>query len=57
MQIRATARGRELYATAREVTADIEHEWATRLGAIKMRELRELLQELNEWLAARSTEP
>jgi hypothetical protein len=43
VQVRATARGRDLYATAREMIADIERDWATRLGATKMRELLELL--------------
>jgi len=33
----ATARGRDLYASAREVIADIEGDWATPLGATKMR--------------------
>jgi DNA-binding MarR family transcriptional regulator len=54
--VRATARGSEVYATAREAIADIEREWTARLGATKMRELRELLQELNERVAARDTE-
>ncbi len=49
--VRATARGRELYATAREVIAEIEADWTARLGPTKMRSLRELLQELNEHLA------
>ena len=40
--VRATARGRELYATA--------------LGETRMRQLRELLQELNHRLAAGGTE-
>jgi len=54
--VRATARGSEVYATAREAIADIEREWTARLGATKMRELRELLQELNERVAARDAE-
>jgi DNA-binding MarR family transcriptional regulator len=54
--VRATARGSEVYATAREAIADIEREWTARLGATKMRELRELLEELNERVAARDTE-
>ena len=49
--VRATARGRQLYATAREVIAEIEADWTARLGPTKMRSLRELLQELNEHLA------
>jgi DNA-binding MarR family transcriptional regulator len=48
--VRATARGREVYAIAREVVAELEREWTARLGARKMRRLRELLQELNEQL-------
>jgi DNA-binding MarR family transcriptional regulator len=49
--VRATARGREVYASAREVIAEIEREWTALLGARKMRRLRELLQQLNEELA------
>jgi hypothetical protein len=37
-------------AIAREVIAEIEREWTARLGARKMRRLRELLQELNDRL-------
>jgi DNA-binding MarR family transcriptional regulator len=48
--VRATARGSEVYSIAREVTAEIEREWTARLGARKMRRLRELLQELNDGL-------
>ena len=50
--VRATARGREVYAIARDVIAELEREWTARLGARKMRRLRELLQELNEQLTA-----
>lgn len=50
--VRATARGREVYAVAREVIAEIEREWTALLGAAKMRQLRELLEELNDGLAA-----
>ena len=45
--VRATPRGEELYAIAREVVAEIEAEWSRRLGKAKMRQLRELLEELN----------
>ena len=45
--VRSTARGKELYAIARAVVAEIEAEWTSRLGKAKMRELRELLEELN----------
>jgi DNA-binding MarR family transcriptional regulator len=48
--VRATNRGREVYAIAREVIAELEREWTARLGASKMRRLRELLQELNDTL-------
>lgn len=40
--VRATARGREVYAVAREALAEIEREWAERLGTSRMRQLREL---------------
>jgi len=49
--VRATARGSEVYAAAREAIADIERDWTERLGEAKMRRLRELLRELNESLA------
>lgn len=45
--VRATPRGKQLYAIAREVVAEIEAEWTRRLGTAKMRRLRELLEELN----------
>ena len=45
--VRATARGREVYAIARDVVAEIEAKWTRRLGAAKIRQLRQLLQELN----------
>ncbi len=45
--VRATARGRQLYAIAREFVAEVEEEWTRRLGPAKMRRLRELLEELN----------
>jgi DNA-binding MarR family transcriptional regulator len=48
--VRATQRGRELYAIAREVVAEIEAEWTRRLGRAKMRQLRALLEELNAGL-------
>jgi DNA-binding MarR family transcriptional regulator len=48
--VRATARGRQLYAIAREVVAEIEADWTKRLGKAKMRRLRELLEELNAGL-------
>ena len=48
--VRATARGGEVYALAREIVAEIEADWTTRLGAAKMRRLRRLLEELNAGL-------
>lgn len=45
--VRATPRGKQLYAIAHEVVAEIEAEWTRRLGKAKMRRLRELLQGLN----------
>lgn len=48
--VRATVRGREVYAIARDVVAELERDWGARIGAKKMRRLRELLQELNEKL-------
>ena len=45
--VRATRRGEQLYAIAREVVAQIEAEWTRRLGKAKMRQLRALLEELN----------
>jgi DNA-binding MarR family transcriptional regulator len=45
--VRATERGRELYAVAREVVAEIEEDWTKRLGKANMRRLRKLLEELN----------
>ena len=48
--VRATARGREVYAVARQFVAEIEQQWTERLGKAKMRQLRELLRELNEAL-------
>lgn len=48
--VRATARGQEVYALAREFVADMEAEWTARLGERKMSTLRKLLEELNEGL-------
>ena len=45
--VRATPRGAELYAIAREFVAETERAWTDRLGEQKMRRLRELLEELN----------
>jgi hypothetical protein len=35
------------YAIAREFVAELEQQWTDRLGQAKMRQLRELLEELN----------
>jgi DNA-binding MarR family transcriptional regulator len=48
--VRATARGSEVYAIARQFVAEIEQQWTERLGKAKMRQLRELLRELNQAL-------
>jgi DNA-binding MarR family transcriptional regulator len=48
--VRATPRGKQLYAIAREVVAEIEADWTRRLGNAKMRQLRRLLEELNDGL-------
>jgi DNA-binding MarR family transcriptional regulator len=48
--VRATPQGKQLYAIAREVVAEIEAEWTRRIGKAKMRQLRELLKELNAGL-------
>src|SRR3712207_5325286 len=45
--VRATSRGREVYAIARRVVSEIDREWTDRLGEAKMRQLRALLEELN----------
>ena len=50
--VRATPRGREVYALAREAIVEIEADWTARLGAAKMRQLRALLEELNAAVAA-----
>jgi DNA-binding MarR family transcriptional regulator len=49
--VRATAKGSEVYAIARQFVAELEAEWSTRLGASKMRQLRTRLEELNVILA------
>ncbi len=45
--VRATPRGKELYAIARAVVSEIEADWTQKLGATKIRQLRALLEELN----------
>ena len=48
--VRATPRGKQLYAIARDGVAEIEADWTKRLGKTKMRQLRALLEELNAGL-------
>jgi DNA-binding MarR family transcriptional regulator len=48
--VRATPRGREVYAIARDVVAELEQRWTSRLGKAKIAQLRRLLQELNDQL-------
>lgn len=48
--VRATARGKDVYAVARRAVREIERDWTARLGADKMRELRALLGDLNDVL-------
>ena len=45
--VRATERGRDVFAVARELMAEIEERLADRLGEAKLRQLRALLQELD----------
>ena len=46
--VRATARGQEVYAIAREFVIETEAEWTAKLGERKIATLRRLLKELNE---------
>ncbi len=48
--VRATARGAEVYAIAREVVAELEQRLRRRLGAKRLAQLRALLEEVNEAL-------
>ena len=54
--VRATARGGEVYAIARDFVAELDEEWTRRLGKAKMRQLRSLLRELNEVVAEQAHE-
>jgi DNA-binding MarR family transcriptional regulator len=49
--VRATPRGRDVYKIARDEIEEIEHDWAALIGTRKMRQLRELLTELNDALS------
>jgi DNA-binding MarR family transcriptional regulator len=46
-RVRATARGAEVYAIAREFVAELEQRLAARLGAERFAQLRQLLEEVN----------
>src|SRR5215218_9207594 len=50
--VRATARGREVYAIAREAMEEVQARLEARLGSARMAELRALLIEVGEELAA-----
>jgi len=46
----STDRGREVYAIAGEVAAELESEWTARVGRARMPALREILTDLNQGL-------
>ncbi|MEA2274464.1 MAG: hypothetical protein QOI98_3172 [Solirubrobacteraceae bacterium] len=48
--VRTTARGREVFGVVREFLAEVDARLAARLGEVKVRRLRALLQDLNEAL-------
>jgi DNA-binding MarR family transcriptional regulator len=48
--VRLTARGARAQATAREIIAQVEHDWARALGVSDFRTLRKLLEGLHEAL-------
>jgi DNA-binding MarR family transcriptional regulator len=48
--VRPTRRGRAAVAEARRAAAEIEREWTKLLGEKRMRELRSLLEQLNDAL-------
>lgn len=49
--VRATERGEQVYAIAREFVRELEAEWTKRMGRADMRRLRELLERLNTIVA------
>ena len=51
--VRATARGAEVYAIAREVVAELEQRLVARLGPERFAQLRDLLEEVNAELLAK----
>ena len=48
--VKATRKGDQLYAIARDFVAETEAKWTRSLGRQKMKQLRSLLEELNEAL-------
>jgi DNA-binding MarR family transcriptional regulator len=48
--VRATKKGGELYAIARDFVGEVEEEWTRLLGKAKMQQLKGLLRELNDGL-------
>jgi len=48
--VRATDRGREVFAVARELVAEVDARLEARLGPAKLQRLRALLEELNDAL-------
>jgi DNA-binding MarR family transcriptional regulator len=48
--VRATRRGKQVHAVARQSVAELEQRWTAQLGERKMRQLRRLLTELNDAL-------
>ena len=50
--MRATDRGREVFAVARELVEEVDARLGERLGEAKLRQLRSLLQELDAALWA-----
>jgi DNA-binding MarR family transcriptional regulator len=55
--VRATDRGGEVYAIARDAITELDREWTELLGKRKMGQLANLLAELNEGLHDERSEP
>ena len=51
--VRATARGRDVYAVVRGLIAELDTRLDERMGAAKVAQLRELLEELGRAIASR----
>ncbi len=51
--VRATARGRDVYAVVRGFIADLDARLDERMGVAKVAQLRQLLEELGEAIASR----